>query len=392
MLSRNKLAIFSLALILGAVQSLTATMAQVGFQSKAKYAILMDGDSKAILYKKNIDELMSPASMSKLMTAVMVFEGVRNGDLTLDEEFFISENAWRKGGESSGSSTMFAKLNSNIPLESLLRGVIVQSGNDASIAIAEGMYGTEEAFAEAMTARARQLGMSKSVFKNATGWPDPDHKMTTRELALLARHIIYNLSDFYKYYSEEEFTWNGIKQRNRNPLLTQNVGVDGLKTGYIEESGYGLVASAKRKGRRLIAVVHGLKRRKDRGPEMRKLLDWGFRSFKRFVLFEAGEKVGTASVWGGAEGTVPLVAKGPATISVQRMARSKIKAKIVYQGPLRAPVTQGDRVATLLVTAADAGTAEIPLYAARDVEPGTFSQKALDALGSLVVGRFKPLY
>ncbi|MHA1524048.1 MAG: D-alanyl-D-alanine carboxypeptidase family protein [Alphaproteobacteria bacterium] len=372
--------------------SAPASLAQVGFQSKAKFAILMDGDSKAILYKKNIDTLMNPASMSKLMTAVMVFEGIQNGDLALDEEFFVSENAWRKGGVSSGSSTMFAKLNSSIALEDLLRGVIVQSGNDASIVIAEGMFGTEEAFAEAMTARARELGLRKSTFTNATGWPDPDHKMTTRELALLARHIIYNLPEFYKYYSEQDFTWNGIKQRNRNPLLTQNVGVDGLKTGYVKESGYGLVASAMRKGRRLIAVVHGLKRRKDRGPEMRKLLDWGFRSFKRFVLFEAGEEIGTASVWGGAQGSVPLVAKGAATISVQRMSRSKIKAKIVYQGPLRAPVAEGDQVATLMVTAAEAGTAEIPLYAAQDVAPGTFSQKALDALGSLILGRFKALY
>ncbi|MFV2092209.1 MAG: D-alanyl-D-alanine carboxypeptidase family protein, partial [Hyphomicrobiales bacterium] len=288
------------AAVLGllAVLAPAPAMAQVGFQSKAPFAILMDGDSKAILYAKNIDDLMYPASMSKLMTAVMVFEAVQRGDLALDEEFFISEDAWRRGGESSGSSTMFAKLNSSIPLESLLRGVIVQSGNDASIAIAEGMYGTEAAFAEAMTARARELGLTKSTFTNATGWPDPDHQMTTRELALLARHIIYDLPEFYKYYSEKEFTWNGITQRNRNPLLYNYPGADGLKTGFVKESGYGLVASAQRKGRRLIAVVNGLKKRKDRGPEMRKLLDWGFRSFKRFVLFENGEQVGTANVWG----------------------------------------------------------------------------------------------
>ena len=362
--------------------------AQIAFQTKAKYAILIDAESGATLYEKAADDLMSPASMSKLMTMIMVFEALQRKDLTLTDEFLISENAWRTGGGSSGSSTMFAKLDSSVPLEDLIRGVIIQSGNDASIAIAEGMYGTEAAFAEAMTVRARKLGLPKSTFTNATGWPDEDHKVTARELAQLARHIIYNLSEYYPYYAETEFTWNGIKQRNRNPLLYQNIGADGLKTGYTEESGYGLVGSAVQKGRRLIVVVNGIKKRKDRATETRKLLDWGFRSFKQFVLFDVDEEVGTASVWGGEKGSVKLKAKGRAMVSVQQMARSSIKARIVYQGPVRAPVKEGDRIGVLRVTAANQGPSDIPLYAAEDVEEGSNFRKAIDAIGSLVTGNF----
>lgn len=362
--------------------------AQPTFQTKAEYAILIDAESGATLFEKNADTLMSPASMSKLMTMVMVFEALKNKQLELTDEFLVSENAWRNGGESSGSSTMFAKLNSSVPLEDLIRGVIIQSGNDACIAIAEGMYGTEAAFAEAMTVRAREIGLPKSTFANATGWPDEDHKMTARELGMVARHIIYELSDYYKYYSETEFTWNGIKQRNRNPLLYQNIGADGLKTGYTEESGYGLVASAVQKGRRLIAVTNGIEKRKDRATETRKLLDWGFRSFKQFVLFDVGEIVGEASVWGGAKGSVDLKAKGRAMVSVQQMARNSIKAKIVYDGPLRAPVREGDRVGVLRVTADNQGPSEIPIYAAETVEEGGNMRKALDAVGSLITGNF----
>ncbi|VAW18845.1 D-alanyl-D-alanine carboxypeptidase [hydrothermal vent metagenome] len=392
MWTRRKLSWLALGLAgLGAVFSaalVAPATAQIAFQTKAKFAILIDAESGATLYEKDADTLMSPASMSKLMTMIMVFEALQRKDLNLTDEFLISENAWRTGGASSGSSTMYADLNSTVPLEDLIRGVIVQSGNDASIAIAEGMFGTEAAFAEAMTVRARKLGLSKSTFANATGWPDEDHKTTARELAQLARYIIYNLSEYYPYYSETEFTWNGIKQRNRNPLLYQNMGADGLKTGFTEESGYGLVASAVQKGRRLIVVVNGIEKRKDRATETRKLLDWGFRSFKQFVLFDVDEQVGTASVWGGEKGKVKLKAKGRAMVSVQQMARSSIKAKIVYQGPVRAPVKEGDRIGVLRVTATNQGPTEIPLYAAEDVAEGTNLRKALDAVGSLVTGNF----
>lgn len=362
--------------------------AQVKFQTKAEFAVLVDAESGATLFEKNADELMSPASMSKLMTMTMVFEALKRKDLELTDEFLVSETAWRSGGESSGSSTMFAKLNSSVPLEDLIRGVIVQSGNDACIALAEGMYGTEAAFAEAMTVRARRIGLPKSNFTNSTGWPDEDHKMTARELAMLARHLIYELSEYYHYYAEKEFTWNGIKQHNRNPLLYANVGADGLKTGHTTDSGYGIVASAIQKGRRLIVVLNGIEKRKHRGPEVRKLLDWGFRSFKQFVLFDVDEEVGTASVWGGKKSSVRLMAKGRAMVSVQQMARSTIKAKIVYQGPIRAPVKKGDRIGALRVTAENQGPSNIPLYAAEDIAEGGSARKAFDAVFSLISGNF----
>jgi D-alanyl-D-alanine carboxypeptidase (penicillin-binding protein 5/6) len=361
------------------------------FQTQAKFAILIDADSNAVLLQKRADDLMHPASMSKLMTMVMVFEAIRRGDLRLDENFFISENAWRSGGAVSGSSTMFAKVNSEVPLEDLIRGVIIQSGNDACIAIAEGMYGTEDAFAQAMTARGRELGLRKSTFMNATGWPDENHKMTARELAAVARHIIYDLPEFYHYYSEKEFTWNGITQKNRNPLLTMDIGVDGLKTGYVEQSGYGLVASAVRDGRRLLLVINGLESINDRATEARKLLDWGFRAYQQFVLFEPGEEVGTASVWGGEKGAVRLVTRKRATVSMQRMVRSDIKARIVYDGPLKAPVSEGAEVAKLRVEAPNHMPVDLPLYAAESVGEGGLTRKALDALGSLILGRVEGL-
>ncbi len=361
------------------------------FETKAEFAILLDADSNAVLFEKNAEEIMHPASMSKLMTMVMVFEAVKRGDMTLEEKFFISENAWRNGGEQSGSSTMFAKVNSEIPLEDLIRGVIIQSGNDACIALAEGMYGTEDAFAQAMTKRGRELDLKKSTFTNATGWPDDNHKMTARELAMVARHIIFELPEFYHYYAEKEFTWNGIKQNNRNPLLAMDIGVDGLKTGYVKESGYGLVASAKRDGRRMILVVNGLSSLKERSTEARKLLDWGFRAYKQFVLFEPGEEVGTASVWGGEKGKVKLFTKDRATVSMQRMVRSDIKARIVYKGPIKAPVVEGAEVAQLRVEAPNHIPIDLPLYAAESVEEGGLTRKALDALGSLILGRVEGL-
>ena len=371
MSTRLRLVFFTVVVLVCAA---TAAGAQDGglpkFETRASHAILIDADSNAVLFEKNAHDLMHPASMSKLMTMVMVFEAIDRGDLSLDETFFISENAWRNGGAQSGSSTMFAKVNSDIRLEDLIRGIIIQSGNDACIAIAEGMYGTEEAFAQAMTKRARKLGLEKSTFTNATGWPDENHKMTAYELALLARHIIYDLPQFYHYFSETEFTWNDITQKNRNPLLGLNLGVDGLKTGHVEESGYGLVVSAKRDGRRFILVLNGMDSRQERSNEARKLLDWGFRAYRQFVLFEPGEEVGTASVWGGEKGTVTLYTKQRATVSMQRMVRSDIKARIVYQGPLKAPVEEGAEVAKLRVEAPNHMPVDLPAFRGRERRRG----------------------
>lgn len=348
-------------------------------KTSAKYAILIDATSGAVLLEKNADDLMSPASMSKLMTMVMVFEALKSKELSLSDEFVISENAWRRGGAVSGGSTMYAKLNSSVKLSDLIPGVIVQSGNDASIALAEGIAGTEDEFAKQMTERARQMGLEKSTFMNATGLPHPKHKVTARELARIARHIIYNLSDYYHYYSMKEFTWNKITQRNRNPLLNANIGVDGLKTGFIRESGYGLVASAKRKGQRLILVVNGLKSRGERAREARKLLDWGFRAFKPFTVFKSNETVGQALVWGGAKPYLNLVTHEPIAVMLSRRQRKDIRAELVYRGPIKAPIKKGAQVARMRLTTKGGITHELPVYAGEDIERGGLLMRGLGA-------------
>lgn len=375
---RSPVVIAAAALLLSAC---LGPVRAASLDTAAKFAILIDGESGSVLFEKNADELMAPASMSKLMTMVVVFEALKHGDLKLTDEFLITENAFKQGG-----SRMFAKLGSSVPLEDLIRGVIVQSGNDACVALAEGLSGTEQAFAEEMNLRAKEMGLKKSHFVNATGWPDPEHMVTARELAMIARHIIYKLSDFYHYYSEKEFTWNNIKQHNRNPLLSQDIGADGLKTGHTEDSGYGLVGSAVQDDRRLILVVNGMKSNKERSEEARKLLDWGFRSFKKYVAFEKNAEVGTARVWGGEESTVPLVPHDQVTLLLTRLDRKTLKAEIVYNGPLKAPIKEGDQVARLRVISDDQVINEVPLYAGTDVVQGGIIGRAFDTLKFMVIG------
>jgi len=344
------------------------------FATKAKQAVIMDALTGAILFGKNEDQLMAPASMSKLMTMTLIFEAIKSRQLAMDDEFLITKNAFRRGG-----SRMFARLGSSISLENLIQGVIVQSANDASVALAEGMSGTEEEFAKAMTKRARELGLEKSTFVNATGWPDPKQRMTARELALLARHIIYKLSDFYRFYSQPNFTWNKITQKNRNPLLGGTNGVDGLKTGFTEEAGYGLVASARRKGRRLILVVNGLETKSDRKTEARKLLDWGFRTFRNLTLFEQGDIVGQARVWGGDSFFVDLISRQPISILSSDKIKQEISAEIVYTGPVKAPVRQGQKIGVLRIKSGGLVAQEIALFAVRSVERGSFLKRAIGA-------------
>jgi D-alanyl-D-alanine carboxypeptidase (penicillin-binding protein 5/6) len=358
-------------------------------RTSAPQAILIEGDSGSILYERNADEMIYPASMAKMMTAEYVFNEIKQGRLKLDDEFTISEDAWRRGGAPSRTSSMFAPLHSKVRVEDLLRSVIIQSGNDASIALAEGIAGNERTFAERMTQRAREIGLSKSKFMNATGLPDPDQQVTVRELAQLARHIIQTYPEFYKIYGEREFTWNRIRQQNRNPLLGMEIGADGLKTGYIRESGYGLAGSAVQSGLRLIVVVAGLKTANERASEARKLLEWGFRSFQSRLLFAEGQAIGEAKVYGGARGRVPLVPQKPVRIMLPRNANDKIIARIVYTGPVPAPVKQGQRIGRLKVWRNDAVALEVPLYAGADVETGNLSQRAFDAATELVITLFR---
>jgi serine-type D-Ala-D-Ala carboxypeptidase (penicillin-binding protein 5/6) len=356
------------------------------FETRAKHALLLDAGTGTVLFQKDADERMPPASMAKLMTAAVVFNAIREGRLDLNDEFVISEAAWRQGGANSGGSTMFAKLNSSVRLEDLIRGMIIQSGNDACIAIAEGMAGTEATFANLMNAEARKIGLTNSNFTNATGLPDPNQYVTARDLAKLAKYIIDTYPEFYKIYGETEFTWNKIRQRNRNPLLEMNIGADGMKTGFTEESGYGLVGSAVRDGQRLIVVINGAATDRERGDEARKLLEWGARAFERVSLFGDGEVIAEANVFGGDQTSVGLISKGPLDLLLPVGSRDLIKAQVVYQGPVEAPIEQGRQIGVLRITTTEGLTNEAPLYAATDIGVGTMRERAFDGLEELLLG------
>lgn len=356
------------------------------FETRAKQAFLMDAETGAVLYAKNADDLMVPASMAKIMTVEVIAEEIRRGRITDETEFVISEDAWRRGGAPSRGSTMFAELGSAIQLWDLLRGIIIHSGNDAAIAAAETIAGSEGAFGRMMTQRARELGLNRSFFTNATGFHDPDQVTTARELALLTRHFIDTSPEIYALYGEEEFTWNNIRQRNRNPLLTMGIGADGVKTGFVSESGYGLVGSAVQLDQRLILVVNGLDSARDRAIESRRLLEWGFRAFEPRQLFEAGEIVGHARVFGGEANYVTLVARTPVRVLLPRGTDERLSARIVYRGPLQVPVREGDEVGVLRVMRGDGIALEAPLFAAEDIGQGTLTQRALDALWELGSG------
>lgn len=357
------------------------------FNTSIPYAILIDAESGSVLFERNADELVYPASLAKLMTAEVVFNELKQGNITLDDEAIISENAWRTGGAPSHTSSMFAAIHSRVRVEDLLHGVIIQSGNDACIALAEGLAGNETAFGVMMTKRAREIGLTKSTFTNSTGLHSPGMKVTARELAKLARHIIRTYPDYYKIYGEREFTWNKIRQFNRNPLLSW--GADGLKTGFTKEAGYNLIASTDQNGLRLIVVVMGAKAEKERADEARKLLEWGFRSFESRLLFAEGQTVGEAKVFGGEKGYVSLVGQGPIRLMVPRNASEKIVARVTYTGPLPAPVETGRPAGVLKVWRGDNVALEVPLRTGEDVGKGSLSQRAFDAFAETVIALFR---
>jgi D-alanyl-D-alanine carboxypeptidase (penicillin-binding protein 5/6) len=342
-----------------------------------------------VLFEKNADVPTAPSSMAKLMTTEVVFNEIKQNRINLEDEYIVSEDAWRRGGAPSRTSSMFAPIHSRVRVEDLLHGAIVQSGNDACITLAQGIAGSEPAFVEMMNRRARELGMTRSYFTNSTGLPDPAQNVTMRELARLARHIIRTYPDFYRIYGEHDFTWNKIHQQNRNPLLAMNIGADGLKTGFTTEGGYGLVGSAVQNGLRLIVVVNGLKSAKDRLEEAKKLLDFGDRGFESKRLFAEGQVVGYASLYGGASGSVALKGAGPIGVLLAKNSTERVGAKIVYSGPVTAPVQQGQPIGTLDIYRGDSRIAEVPLYAAESVGQGNLPQRALDAAYEWVIGLFR---
>ena len=361
-----------------------------GFDGDAPTAILIEASSGSVLFEKNADELRAPSSMMKLLTAEVVFNAITKGEVKLNDEYRISENAWRKGGAPSGGSTMFAAINSKVAVSDLLHGAIIQSGNDACIALAEGIAGNERTFAtEMMTKRARELGMPKSTFGNSNGLPDPANKMTVRELAMLARHVIRTYPELYKLFGEREFTWNKIRQQNRNPLLTSLEGADGLKTGFTKEGGYGMVGSAVQNGMRLIVVVNGLDDPDDRATEAKKMLEWGFRNFEARALFAPQQPVGYAKVFGGESRSVKLASPEAIKVMVQKNGTDKLIARVVYNGPVRAPVESGQQVGVVRVWRGTNIAMEAPVYAAEAVARGSTIRRAIDGASELVIGMFR---
>lgn len=376
------------ALAIAAVAASEPAYAQkrAPYKTKAEFAVLLDVETNSVLFEKDADELMHPASMSKLMTLELVFKALKEDRISLEDEFTTSEYAWRTGGAPSGTSAMFVPLNGTATTHELLQGIAVQSGNDACIILAEGISGDELTFADAMTERASEIGLKNSGFMNSTGLPHPDHMMTARDLAMLARHIIREYPDYYPYFSQKEYKYRKHNFINRNPLIESYIGADGLKTGYVKASGYGIVASARQRDRRLIVVLNGLKSKRERTNEARKLLDWGFRSFKQYVLFDEDETVGEAIVWGGSQYYLPLVGKDGVRILLPRAAGRKLKANIIYEGPLKAPITKGDQVALLRVATESKATTEVPLYAGIDVEQSGVMSRGFDSLLHLAFG------
>ena len=358
------------------------------YVTKAQRAILMDAGDGSVLFQHKPDELAPPASMSKLMTLAVVFKGLKSGQIKTSDEFLMSVNAWRKGGAPSGTSAMMVPVNTKVTLDELIKGIAIQSGNDACIAVAEGMSGSEANFAKAMTEEARRIGLSKSTFVNSTGLHDENHLMTVREVALLARHIITEYPDQYRVFGEKEYQYKKHKFYNRNPLLFLGIGADGLKTGHTAEAGFGLVASAVQEGKRLIVVVAGHANAEERKTEAAKLLEWGFKSFSQVKIFDDGEIVGQARVWGGTRMYVPLSGKGEVKISLPKYpANQRLSAEIVYRAPLKPPVKKGDQVAVLKVTSTSSAATEVPLYATEDVEPAGVMRRGIDTLVLMALRR-----
>jgi D-alanyl-D-alanine carboxypeptidase (penicillin-binding protein 5/6) len=358
-------------------------------QILAPHAFLIEAETGSILFEKQPDALVAPASLAKLMTVNVVFDQLQLGNISLDNEYVISVNAWRKGGAPSHGSTMYAALHSRVKVEDLLKGVMIQSANDGCIALAEGIAGNETEFVRMMNDRAREIGLTKSYFTNVDGLPDPKMRVTPRELGQLARHIVLNYPDYYKWFGEREFTWNKIRQQNRNPLIGTVDGADGMKTGFTNEAGYNLVGSAVQNGVRLIVVVTGLKNAKDRADDAKKLLDYGFKNFDARILFAEGQNVAEAKVYGGARGHVAVAAKGTVKLMVPRGVSDKITAKLVYTGPVRAPVREGQAIGNLQVWRGDAKVLEVPVQASENVAAGSISQRAIDAASELVINLFR---
>ena len=368
-------------LTLSATLGLSLVTQAWAIETSAKQAIVVDYDTGDVLLAKDPDARVGPASMTKMMTVYLLFERLRDGRLSLEDTLPVSEKAWRKGG-----SKMYVEVGKRAKVEDLIRGIVVQSGNDASIVIAEALGGSEDAFAVEMTKKAIALGMTGTNFRNSSGWPDPDHYTTVRDLATLAVATIRDFPDYYHYYAERDFTYSKIRQGNRNPLLYKNIGADGLKTGHTEDSGYGIAASALRDGRRVIVVAHGMDSMKERGAQAERLMEWAFREWEQYALFESGETVTDVPVWLGQKETVPVFIEDKLLVAVPRASRKKMVVRVVHQEAVPAPVAKGDEIASLVVSAPGMNDVSVPLFAGAAVGERSFFGRLGTAIAQLVWG------
>jgi serine-type D-Ala-D-Ala carboxypeptidase (penicillin-binding protein 5/6) len=347
-------------------------------QTTVSVAYLYDVGTKSVLFEKSADELFPPASIIKLLTAETVFYALKNGQVMMETEYLISENVWRKGGAPSGSAAMFAALNSRVAVSDLLQGLLVMSANDAALALAEGISSSEAEFVKRMQVRATALGLTRSQFRNATGFSHPEQRVTAREMAKLASHIIQTYPEYYATFGQREFTWNKIRQLNRNPLLTLNIGADGMKTGNIAEAGFGLVGSAVQDERRLILVILGADSALTRSTEAKKLLEWGFRNFERRKLLEKGVALAEAKVTGGTGASVNLGVREDVDLLLPKSSLDAVSTKIIYSGPIKAPVLVGAELGRLVVNRGSTIALEVPVVALSAVPEGSLNKRAFD--------------
>lgn len=364
MFGRKKLysSVLTAGLVLAGIGSAGA------IETQARNAILMDYDTGQYLYVKDHEKMVPPASMSKLMTVNMIFEKLKDGSLSLDDTFTVSERAWKLGGAASGGSTMFLKIGEKVRVEDILKGILIQSGNDACIVAAENLAGSEDDFAEMMNKRARELGLNNSSFVNSTGLPHPDQKMSVEDLAKLARHIIKEFPEFYHIFSEKYYTHNNITQGNRNPLLYSMPNADGLKTGHTEEAGFCLTASAKKGERRLIEVMTGMNSNKERSEEAERLMEWGFREFNNYNLLNKGQEIADIPVVFGNEKEVRLVVPETVKRTLKKSQAPKIKMTAVYDKPVKAPVAAGDKLGEVRIELDGQEMENVPLVADKNIE------------------------
>ena len=361
------------------------------FETKAKNAILMDYETGEYLFTKNHQEMIAPASMSKLMTIYVLLSKIKEGDISLEDTFTVSQNAWKKGGAASGGSTMFLKIDQEVKVEDLIKGILIQSGNDACIVVAENIAGSEEEFAELLNETAEKIGLKHAHFENSTGLPHPDHRISPEDLAILARHIIKEFPEYYEIFKQKEFTYNGIKQGNRNPLLYTLPGADGLKTGHTDEAGFCLTASVRHGNRRLIEVVAGLSSNKERSEESESLMTWGFANFDNYTFFNKNQIMAEIPVWYGTKDSVEAVVpeKIVRTIKKSHKHRNKYKAEVVYDSPVKAPLYKGDKIGEIRILYEGTPKATYPLVAKEDIAKVNFLSRFVANIKYFIFGTGK---